>query len=154
MEIKTTKKSLLQRLFKTKDSKQISKTVNVDNITQKQNRYVTQIKPIANNVKHKPPRATVGTYDFISPLQPLAHMEKKRQKMTTPYIRSQSSDPTPSPLKTVQTVTQNMATLPPNIEELTQPTSSARGTVFDTPAPPVTEYAPGNLSLPQSHAAS
>jgi len=50
-------------------------------------------------------------------------MEKKRQKMTNQYIRSQSSDPTLSPLKMVETVSQNMDTLPPYSEEPIQPTA-------------------------------
>jgi len=99
----------------------------IKKVVQEQDFSATQIKEIANDVKHKQHRAAADTNDFISKSKYLKHMEKKRQKMTTPYIRSQSSDPTPSTLKAVQTVTQNMDTLSPNTEKLTQITSSERG---------------------------
>jgi len=50
-------------------------------------------------------------------------MEKKRQKMTNEYIRSQRTDPTLSPLKMVQTVVQEMHELPPYSNDNPQPTA-------------------------------
>jgi len=50
-------------------------------------------------------------------------MERKRQKMTHEYIRSQRLDPSLSPLRMVQTVIQDMDELPPYPAEDMQPTA-------------------------------
>jgi len=147
MKITTTKKPLLQRLFKTKYSTKTPTTKDIKEVAQQQNCSVKNIKEIVNDVKSKQPRTTVGTHDFVSSSKHLKHMEKNRHKMTTPYIRPQSSDPMSPNLKAVQMVTQNMDTLSPKTKKLTQITRSKHDTDFDIQLPPVSQNPPGDPDL-------
>ena len=152
MKIKTIKKPLLQRLLKTKYSKK--QTADNKKVIQEQDCSATHLEEIAKDVKHKQHRAAIGTSNFLSPSKSLKHMEKKRQKRTTPYARSQSSDPTPSLQKAVQMVTQRMNTLSPKQDLRTQRTSRVHSADFDTPTPLMTENLSDNLSSLQAHVVS
>ena len=94
MDTKTTEKPLIQRLFKTKEPNEPPKATDIEKVVQEQHRSTTQIRKLANYVQSNEHKAAVGTHDLLSQLKYLKNMQKKRQKMTNEYIRSQSTDPT------------------------------------------------------------
>jgi len=94
MDTKTTEKPLIQRLFKTKVPKEPPKATDIEKVVQEQHSSTTQIRKLANDVQSNEHKAAVGIHDLLSQLKYLKNMEKKRQKMTNEYIRSQSTDPT------------------------------------------------------------
>jgi len=65
----------------------------------------------------------VGAHDLVSQLKHLKRIEKQRQKLTNDYIKQQRTDPSLSPLKIVQTITQDTDSLPPYSETTITPTA-------------------------------
>ena len=123
MDTKTTEKPLILRLFKTKEPKEPPKATDIEKVVKEQHPSTTQIRKLANDVQSNQHKAAVGTHDLLSQLKHLKNMEKKRQKMTNEYIRSQRTDPTLSPLIMVQRVVQEMDEIPPYPIDNPQPTA-------------------------------
>jgi len=121
MSEKSTEKTILKRIFKTKEQNEPTTARDIEKVVIAQNESAKQIKKLADNIQQNQHKAAVGTNDLVSHIKHFKHTEKKRQKLTNQYIKQQREDPTLSPLKIVQMVHQDTDSLPPYTETPSAP---------------------------------
>ena len=122
MKKHSAEKSLLNKLFK-QEPKPPPKAEDIQQVVKQEQNTTKHIKELADHIQHNQHKAAVGAHDLVSQLKHLKRIEKQRQKLTNDYIKQQRTDPSLSPLKIVQTITQDTDSLPPYSETSTTPTA-------------------------------
>ena len=122
MKKQSSEKTLLNKLFK-QEPKPPPKAEDIQQVVKQEQNTTKHIKELADHIQHSQHKAAVGAHDLVSQLKHLKRIEKQRQKLTNDYIKQQRTDPSLSPLKIVQTITQDTDSLPPYSETATTPTA-------------------------------
>jgi len=122
MKKQSSEKTLLNKLFK-QEPKPPPKAEDIQQVVKQEQNTTKHIKELADHIQHSQHKAAVGAHDLVSQLKHLKRIEKQRQKLTNDYIKQQRTDPSLSPLKIVQTITQDTDSLPPYSEPTTTPTA-------------------------------
>jgi len=122
MKKHSSEKTLLNKLFK-QEPKPPPKAEDIQQVVKQEQNTTKHIKELADHIQHSQHKAAVGAHDLVSQLKHLKRIEKQRQKLTNDYIKQQRTDPSLSPLKIVQTITQDTDSLPPYSETTITPTA-------------------------------
>jgi len=122
MKKQSADKTLFNKLFK-QEPKPPPKVEDIQQVVKQEQNTTKHIKELADHIQHSQHKAAVGAHDLVSQLKHLKRIEKQRQKLTNDYIKQQRTDPSLSPLKIVQTITQNTDSLPPYSESIITPTA-------------------------------